>query len=147
MTEKKIVQAHDDIKRLIEISHYEEHAKREESAEFREAKKKFHEMGAKCWIDNKHCCAGIEIHHNIVEYSASSEIDWERFHADHPDIKDVDSFEQMLPLCEVHHRGKFHGIHSITYPIWVLQKYMTDEALDKFQKAIDDEIKKEKNHD
>jgi hypothetical protein len=140
----KIVPAHTDIRRLIEVDHYEAHEKRTESAEFRRIKKELHEAGVGCWIGNGRCEGGLEIHHNIIEYSAITEVDINKVRAEHPDFKDVDCKEQMLVLCEKHHRGKGFGIHDMTYPIWQLQKYMTPEALDHFESAVKAEIEAEK---
>ena len=35
----------------------------------------------------------------------------------------VDSAEQMLVLCDRHHRSSGQGVHMITGPIWELQRY------------------------
>lgn len=35
----------------------------------------------------------------------------------------VDSTDQMLVLCDAHHRSAGKGIHMITGPIWSLQRY------------------------
>ncbi|PUA17250.1 hypothetical protein [Glaciimonas sp. PCH181] len=36
----------------------------------------------------------------------------------------VDSIYNQLPLCETHHRGKFHGRHEITDPEWNVQAFL-----------------------
>jgi hypothetical protein len=33
---------------------------------------------------------------------------------------------------------------TITYPIWKLQKYMNEEALNDFENAVEEELKKRK---
>jgi hypothetical protein len=135
---------HNDIHTLIEIAHYEAHADRKESKEFRRIKEEFHKEGAKCYIDNR-CEGDIEIHHNIIEFAASESIDWEKVQKDYPEFKNVDSFKgNMLPLCTKHHRMPGYGIHDITYPIWKLQKYMNEEALNDFENAVEEELKKRK---
>lgn len=140
--ETKIVPAHNDVRTLVEVAHYEEHGKRTESAEFRRVKRELHEAGVGCWVGQR-CEGGLEVHHNIIEYSAMSEVDINKVRADHPEFKDVDCKEQMMVLCSKHHRGKGFGIHDMTYPIWQLQKYMTPEALDRFESAVHAELAKE----
>jgi hypothetical protein len=34
----------------------------------------------------------------------------------------VDDVRNMMVLCQKHHTGKEHGIHEITFPIWISQK-------------------------
>jgi hypothetical protein len=136
MSEKKIVEAHDQFETLQEVIHYEDHDKRTESAEFRAVKKKLHAAGTPCWINNGHCEGHLEVHHSIIEYSANTEVDWDKVHADHPEFKDVDCEYQMMVLCEKHHRGVGTGIHKISQPAWILQKYLKSDALEKFEAAV-----------
>lgn len=135
MEEKKITPAHDDVRKLIEVIHYEDHDKRTESAEFRKIKHELKAAGCKCYIGNGYCEGNIEIHHSIIEYSASTEVDWQRVQQDHG-FDHVDSKVQMMPICEKHHRGVGTGIHSVTYPAWILQKYLSPEALALFEAAV-----------
>lgn len=131
-----IVVAHDDVRKLIDVIHYEDHPNRTESAEFRKVKQEFHHNHAGCWINNGYCEGGIEIHHGIVEYSASTEVDWDKVQQDHPGFDHVDSKLQMIPLCEKHHRGVGTGIHMVTYPAWQLQKYLMPQPLSLFEAAV-----------
>lgn len=132
----RIIPSHDDVRHLLEVIHYEDHPAREESPEFAAIKREFHEAHAGCWINNGYCDGGIEIHHAIVEYSASTEVDWAKVRIDHPGFDHVDQKVQMLPLCEKHHRGVGTGIHAITYPAWQLQKYLNPHALALFEAAV-----------
>jgi len=136
-----IVKAHSHIHELIEVAHYEDHEQRSESAEFRKVKQEFHKNHAKCFIDNGKCEGNVEIHHSIIEYAASSEVDWEKVIKDYPEFVDVDNKAQMMPLCAKHHRGKGFGIHNLTYSIWILQKYMKPEALEQFEKDVNEALK------
>lgn len=136
MIKKRIVKAHDDIIRLNVIRHYEDHQERTESNEFVKTKRQLHEEGHECYIGNGFCEGGLEVHHNLVEYSADSEIDWDRFKEDHPEVTSVDDIDQMLVLCEKHHRHEYFGIHNIDYPTWELQRYMTHESLLRFEKKV-----------
>jgi len=33
----------------------------------------------------------------------------------------------LMVLCDRHHRHREVGIHELTYPIWVAQKFIADE--------------------
>lgn len=95
----------------------------------------------------------LETHHDLIEWAGATEIDWDKLAADHPGLPSlaalaqayhahlaangtfsgtldpaivtqfVDSDEQMLVLCDVHHRAAGQGIHMITGPVWELQHY------------------------
>lgn len=132
---ERIVVSHDEIRHLIELEHYDDHPQREESAEFVRIRKNFHDSGAKCYINNGYCEGHIEIHHNEIEYSASSEVEWDRIMKD-LGFDHVDSEKQMLPLCYKHHQGTGTGIHKISVPIWKLQKYLNPKNLALFEAAI-----------
>jgi hypothetical protein len=143
--EKQIVPEHDEVIHITFVEHYEAHDKREESKQFRATKKAMHKEGLGCYIGNGRCKGNIEIHHNIIEWSASTEIDMAKVLAAHPNFDGVDGRYQMLPLCAKHHRGAGgYGIHGTPYPIWILQKYMTEEALDDFERAVEAELAKKK---
>jgi len=84
----------------------------------------------------------IETHHHIVEWALQNAIDADKFnkmlrpHLAHRHPHDpvwnyeepfdekkicdwVDHSEHNLwPVCDVHHRAQYLGIHEITYPIW-----------------------------
>lgn len=140
----KIVKEHDEVRTFTELSHYEAHPERKESSAFKKLKDQLHKEGAKCFINNGKCEGGIEIHHNIIEFSASEGIDWKKVQKDYPNFTNVDSFMgNMLPLCQKHHREPGFGIHYVTYPIWILQKYMDKEALDDFERAVDVQLKRD----
>lgn len=83
---------------------------------------------------------GMETHHRIIEWSLINAIDVKKFNAHiiagmrrhHPGVaafakdftqKQMEDFidhgdENLWVLCDVHHRSKFVGIHSISGPIW-----------------------------
>ena len=91
----------------------------------------------------------METHHFFCEYAGLNGIDWAKFGlraqtlynpqtgvnigtsfdwdkvAENPIIF-VDSPENMIVLCKAHHRSKNKGIHSIPYPIWLLQLAQKD---------------------
>lgn len=72
----------------------------------------------------------METHHDHFEWASQFGLDLNLVTKDFPDLTDrnklaewVDSESNMLVLCDAHHRGRRVGIHSITYPIWLLQRY------------------------
>ena len=136
----KIVKEHGDVRRLTEIAWYEDHEDRTESSEFRKVKKQL--KGSKCFINNGRCEGTVEIHHNIIEYAAANGIDWDKVRKDYPNVSSVDDLDQMLPLCTKHHRKPGFGIHYVTYPIWILQKYMNEEALEDFENEVNEVLDK-----
>jgi hypothetical protein len=89
-----------------------------------------------CFINNGYCKGGIEVHHSVIELSAANGVDWEKVKIDYPNIDHADDDDQMMDLCEKHHRGKYTGIHNMSYNIWILQKYMNQEALKDFENAV-----------
>lgn len=101
---------------------------------------------------NRVAAKAIETHHSLVEWAGQTEINWDKLSADNPSLPNlvavaaafhahllangelpadykldttafVDSTDQMLVLCDVHHRSAGKGVHSITGPIWELQRY------------------------
>jgi hypothetical protein len=95
----------------------------------------------------------METHHRIVEWALANAIDPDKFsrrilthlrkqYPDHypkatmttEEVRQwVDHNEDNLwVLCDVHHRGKTFGIHSISNPIWGPQ----DILLDDFKVAV-----------
>jgi hypothetical protein len=95
-----------------------------------------YEMDAPCWVCGiRHSTGGaMETHHFRFEWASQFGLDLAKVEADFPDLTDreklaewVDSEGNMLVLCAAHHRGKYTGIHEITYPAWLLQRYEGDE--------------------
>jgi hypothetical protein len=132
---RKIVVGHDEIRHLVDIIHYDDHPQRTESHEFIAIRKAFHDAGAKCVVDNGYCEGHIEIHHEEIEYSASTEVDWKRILQD-LGFDHVDDKKQMTPICHKHHIGTGTGKHMITDPAWRLQKYLLPNPLALFEAAV-----------
>jgi hypothetical protein len=93
-------------------------------------------MDAPCWICGiRHSQGGaMETHHYRFEWASQFGLDLAKVEADFPDLTDqaklaewVDSEGNMLVLCATHHRAQLEGIHMITYPAWLLQRYQGDE--------------------
>lgn len=85
--------------------------------------------------ENPHGASEMETHHLYVEWSLINATDVAKlntyFHKqldaagwaaelDHGD-------ENLLVLCDIHHRHKEAGIHELTYPIWIAQKFIRDD--------------------
>jgi hypothetical protein len=132
---KNMVKEHNELRHLEELDHYETHIDRSESVEFRKLKEEFHNEDATCFISNGYCEGDIEIHHSTIEWSDSESVDWDKVKRvlgfDHTDVR-----ENAMPLCTKHHRGRYTGIHNISYPKWILQKFYNTEALEDFEKQI-----------
>jgi hypothetical protein len=119
------------------IQTYPEHEPRESDphyAAFDQTRRRLERLGAlRCWINNADCCDGpIELHHSIVEFSLVNITDAARFRTLYPEfhlesdeafLTWVNSEGNLLPLCREHHRGHL-GIHSVTYPAWLAQRFM-----------------------
>lgn len=132
---KEIVPQHKMTRMLKEVVITPSHAKRKESKEFRASKKRLKQDGHyKCWA-----CGGtnkLQVHHYGGEWSLESDIDmnllkeflaeWDvygysRLMRNLP-LETVDDVRNMMVLCQKHHTGKEHGIHEITFPIWITQR-------------------------
>jgi hypothetical protein len=128
---------HDDLITLKVLRHYEDHPNRENSPEFERIKRDLHERDVPCFINNGRCEGNLEIHHSIIEYSAQNNVDWAKVKIDYPSFDHVDDKDQMMVLCEKHHRYPYFGVHTTDYPTWILQKYMNEEALEDFERAVE----------
>ncbi|MGH7743615.1 MAG: hypothetical protein ACREQ5_02165 [Candidatus Dormibacteria bacterium] len=142
------VAEHEVVRHLTEEVMYPEHAPRKASAEYRKVHKHLVDtLDEPCWVcgvrkstlydpgHNPYGAKQIETHHYYVEWALANAIDPAKILAAFPEMKEatdpalrawLDSENQMLILCDVHHRSGHFGIHSITYPVWVAQKYFRD---------------------
>ena len=141
-----------EVKRtLVELAHYPEHEPREADPYykvFHHARRHLIDvLKVGCWIGGAniddiknglpkdHRCYGatqLEAHHDIAEQSGLNEIDWQKVAKDFPQagINSDDDFRNFVEgegglsiLCDKHHRSPYKGIHSITYPVWKLDRY------------------------
>jgi hypothetical protein len=131
---------------LTEIVMYPEHQARKESAEYRKVHEHLvNELDEPCWVcgvrastltdpvHNVHGSTQMETHHWHVEWALANAIDPARILADFPELGTaddqhlrswLDSEGNMLVLCDHCHRSGHYGIHAITYPAWVAQRYL-----------------------
>lgn len=115
---------------LDELVAYPPHEPRKASAEYGRI---HHDLvvtrDEPCWICGiRHSEGGaMETHHAHLEWAAANGVDPARILADFPEANDLrqwlDSEGNMLVLCAAHHRGQHTGIHAISYPAWLLQRY------------------------
>jgi hypothetical protein len=74
-----------------------------------------------------------ESHHYPVERSLLDAVDWRKIHNDYPAVYSqaslvmwVDSPENMLILCDQHHRSLSRGIHHLPTQDFIIQQYLLD---------------------
>ena len=118
---------------LDELVAYPKHEPRTASSIYRKTHTHLvNTLDAPCWVCGvrKSDGAQIETHHAHFEWAAQNGLDLEKVTADWPALTDrkklaewIDGEGNMLVLCAVHHRGQYTGVHSISYPSWLLQKY------------------------
>ncbi len=126
---------------LTESIYYPAHDPRKASAEYKRVHHHLvYDLDEACWI------CGVrqsqlprgehnETHHWHVEWALANRIDPAKIIADFPDLREaddahlrewLDSEGNMLVLCSQCHRGGMRGIHMITYPAWVAQRWLRD---------------------
>jgi len=122
---------------------------RTESARFRATKQLLcEELDLPCWICRKRRADGAqtEAHHFFVMWAAHEAVDWDEFGrfadtlfnpqtGEHLDpafdwaavaadpMVFVDSPQNMVVLCNTHHRSRSEGIHHVPFPEWILQRF------------------------
>jgi hypothetical protein len=78
----------------------------------------------------------LEAHHAVAEFAGLNAEDWRKVEADFPqagihsdeDFKHFANSEGgLMILCDIHHRDAGRGIHTITYPAWLLDRYARDD--------------------
>lgn len=127
--------SHTQIRTIKVMEFYPEHSPRENDPHyhiFNSARARLERLGKlKCWINNKDCHGGIELHHSLVEFSLTNGVDIHRFEELYPEFNIIDDESflnfvegegNLLPLCMFHHRSS-GGIHSLPYPCWIAQRF------------------------
>ena len=141
-----IVAAHAMTRRLTETVWYPEHGKRTATAEYRDVHHHLvYELDEACWTcgvrhstladpkANPHGAVEMETHHDELEWALANAADPAKILADFPTMGTadephlrqwLDSENNMLVLCNVHHRSGLYGIHMVTYPAWKPQRWL-----------------------
>ncbi len=131
--------AHEEKNTLVEDIDVPQHADRVTTPLFERTKKLLVvSKEGRCWVCG--CTAEesghpLEAHHHPIERSLMNMIDWELVKPDFPNF-DWEHFDPEYPetfvddmtvngllLCKAHHVGKDEGIHRLSYPLWVAQRY------------------------
>lgn len=140
------VPAHVQTRTLTETIWYPPHDHRTASPEYREVHHHLvYELDEPCWIcrvrqselpKGEH----METHHAVLEWALANAVDPALVLADFPEMgaaddrhlrQWLDSEGNMLVLCPTHHRHGLVGIHSVTYPAWVVQRYKRSHDVTK----------------
>jgi len=133
----KVTPAHNQIRTLVEIAHYEAHPDQaDQRKEFEKVKDYIHKQKRRCFIDNGRCEGQLDVHHALIELSMANGIDWGKVKTDFPAIENANDYDQMMVLCDKHHKHRYFGVHNQTYNNWIAQKYMNEEALNAFEEAV-----------
>jgi hypothetical protein len=136
---------HQVTRTLTESVFYGAHAPRRASSTYtRTHNHLINKLDEPCWIcgvrkselgdaaRNPHGAKQIETHHWHLEWALETGADPAKILADFPEMGAaddehlrawLDSESNMLVLCDIHHRHGRAGIHMITYPIWVAQRF------------------------
>lgn len=82
---------------------------------------------------NTHGVQEMETHHMTIEWALANAVDAEKLstYLGHP-VPDLGNWvdhdpENLLVLCDRHHRHVEVGIHELSYPIWLAQKFVRDD--------------------
>ena len=152
-----MTEAHVVTRTLKETIYYAEHDPRKASAEYTKVHHHLvYELDEPCWIcgvrnstlsDAAHNPKGakqMETHHWHVEWALANSVDPAFILADFPEMGAadevhlrswLDSEGNMLVLCDVDHRAGLEGIHMVTYPAWIVQRYLDNHDVTKPQES------------
>jgi hypothetical protein len=131
------VTQHSQTRKLTETVMYPSHIQRgAESPEFEENKKEMEASSSPgCYVCGKTQAdlgetIRMEGHHYGFEWALANSIDLTKFQKDHPDVTSIeealDSKDNLILLCPEHHRSPLYGVHMITMPAWIAQRYQLD---------------------
>ena len=115
-------------------------------------------------------CGDIQLHHCLAQFALENGVDVDKWNntviplfnegiiwnpnklkltapMSAKQIHDFVNFgnANMLPLCQKHHRGKYTGIHNLTYPIWISQKFLKSQHLPENQKIYAQYLEEKSN--
>jgi hypothetical protein len=129
--------AHDQAETKHYTVHYPPHPPRASDPHYRDfnAFRRRTQKTAKCAIgehrnDYSECRGGLELHHSHVEFSLQNGINLAWLERDYPGISNpnivgawVESADNLLWLCEFHHRGH-GGVHVSSASDFEAEKYV-----------------------
>jgi hypothetical protein len=131
--------AHDQKINHSYLVHYPPHPERKSDPHYADfnAYRRRTKKTAKCAVgrhrDDYSECAGIlELHHSMVEFSLQNGVDLAWLEKDYPGISSpdevgawVESADNLLWLCTMHHRGH-RGVHVLSASDYEAIKYVRD---------------------
>lgn len=118
--------------------HYPAHPARESDPFYRDFEEYRRRTvdGARCQFgldregDFSECVGGLELHHSHIEFSMQNGVDLRLLEQKYPGVSDpmtvgawVESAENLLYLCEFHHRGH-GGVHTATVSDYEASHYV-----------------------
>jgi hypothetical protein len=132
-----MTEAHDQITTNSYVVHYPQHEPRESDphyVDFNAYRRKTHKT-AQCALgshrnDFSECDGGLELHHAHIEFSLQNGVNLKWLETDYPGVSNpdevgawVESAENLVWLCEKHHRGA-GGIHHASASDFEAEKYV-----------------------
>jgi len=128
---------HDQVVTNSYIVHYPAHEPREGDKNYKdfEAYRKATAGTAVCSLgqhrgDFSDCAGGLELHHAHIEFSLQNGVDLAWLEKDYPGVSNpdevgkwVESADNLMWLCEKHHRG-VGGIHHASASDFEAEKYV-----------------------
>ncbi len=137
-----VTETHEEKETLVIDVELPGHDPRKASALFERTRKQLLQKTDRCWICGRTAEeAGhpLEAHHTGIEFSfMTAPIDWKRVAEDFPtfdwhnfdESKPGDFVDNMLAqgliLCKDHHTHPETGIHTVPWPLFVMQRYLKD---------------------
>jgi len=129
--------AHDQTVTNSYVVHYPPHEPREKDPHYKDfnAYRKATHATAECSFgqhrrDLSECAGQLELHHAHIEFSLQNGVDLAWLEVDYPGVSDpeqvgawVESAENLMWLCEKHHRG-VGGIHHASASDYEAEKYV-----------------------
>ena len=129
--------AHDQTVTNSYVVHYPPHYPREEDPHYKDfnAYRQATHGTAVCSLgqhrgDLSECAGQLELHHAHIEFSLQNGVDLKWLEVDYPGVSDpeqvgawVESAENLMWLCEKHHRG-VGGIHHASASDYEAEKYV-----------------------
>jgi len=134
MATAALVNAHAVSRTLHETVYTPTHPQRgSSSSEFQASKDALEKESPTCYICGRtaeQSGAPLEAHHVPLEWSLKNSADLAKILIDYPQAgsleKFLDSVDNLLLLCAKCHRSPLYGVHMITMPAWIAQKYQID---------------------
>jgi hypothetical protein len=128
------VAAHPVSRTLHETVYTPAHPQRGSSTpEFQASKDALEKESPTCYICGRtaeESGAPLEGHHVHLEWSLANSADLAKIQAEYPNATDIaewmDSVDNLLLLCARCHRSPLYGVHMVTMPAWIAQRYQLD---------------------